>query len=93
MPEPKENHLGTIVVETKQRGRIPKSYHSYTILPYLHEDTSPKDILNIFPGFEMQRFRNKMDVKQTKIWKWLWVCWANRTAYKMKYLLTAIAMK
>ena len=58
MPEPKEVSLGSLFLKTKQRGLLPRRYHSYTIEPFLYEDKTPSEIVNIFPGFEMMRFAN-----------------------------------
>jgi len=92
--EPKEVSLGSLFLKTKQRGLLPRRYHSYTIEPFLYEDKTPNEIVNIFPGFEMMRFANDPSgIKSTPFWHWLWVVWANRVEYKMEWLLSYFATK
>ena len=94
VPEPEEKGLGELFSLAKKRAEIPKSYHSFTIIPYLEHDPTPIDCLNIFSGFEMQKFRNTdIDVKKTAFWQWLWIAWSNRSEYKMKFLLNYFATK
>ena len=94
IPDPVEMSLGKLLQKTKQRGKLTSKFHSYTLVPYLDKNPVCSDCLNLFAGFSMQRFRNtNVDVKKTTIWEWLYVCWANRSDYKMHYLLSFFALK
>ena len=94
MPEPKEVSLGSLFLKTKQRGLLPRRYHSYTVEPFLYEDKTGGEIMNIFPGFEMMRFANDpAGIEKTPFWHWLWVAWSNRVEYKMEWLLSYFATK
>ena len=93
-PKSKEEHLGTLFIKTKQRGQLLGRFHSYTVEPFLYEDKTPKGTCNVFPGFDMMRFMNDpAGIKTTQFWQWLWIAWANRDEYKMKWLLCYFATK
>ena len=93
-PHAKERSLGQIFLKTKQRGKLKNRYHSYTLVPYLDENPVASDCLNIWPGFSLHRFRNTdVDLKSTAIWEWLWVVWADRTEYKLRWLINYFAHK
>jgi len=93
IPEPTETGLGYMFLKAKQRGQL-KRFQAYTIEPYLREDTTPPKILNIFNGFEMARFAcDPTNIKSTPFWQWLWIAWANRSEYKMQWLLSYFAQK
>jgi len=92
-PDMKESTMGFYFIEAKQRGLLEGRWHSYNIEPYIGEDPTPSDQLNIFGGFDLQRFACEGDVTTTVIWEWLWVVWANRNKYKMDWLLCMFATK
>jgi len=94
LPQPQYNFLSALFLKYKQRGFLKNRYHSFTLEPYLAKDLTPDDQYNLFTGFDLHTFRNtKIDVKKTKIWEWLWVCWANREERKMSFLLNCLAHK
>lgn len=92
-PDPAEMKLSQFFILAKQKGLLESRYHSYGIEPYLYQDTTPDDKLNIFRGFDLVRFSREGDVKSTTIWEWLWVVWANRDSYKLEWLLNLFATK
>jgi len=91
--EPSEMLLGTMVIKAKQRGLLKSRWHSYTVEPYLHKDRTPSDTLNIFPPFDLLRFSVPGNFKNTAIHEWMWVIWANRDEYKMRWLTNYFAAK
>ena len=94
LPPPSEKSLSSIFIRCKQRaGSEFKEYHSAIVSPYLWEDRTPASIINIFPGFSMMRFAREGDIKKTRFYTWLWVCWANRDPYKLEWLLCYFAFK
>ena len=93
-PRPVEKALSVLITKCKQRpGSKFREFHSYCVVPYLWKDKTPRDQINIFPGFEMMKFAREGDVTKTRFWHWLWVAWANRDPYKMDWLLCYFAFK
>ena len=96
LPNPKSSTLSKMFVVAKRSGQLKKRYYGFDFIPYLRKEdsTCPPDIYNIFSGFEMQKFRNtKIDIKKTRIWKWLSKALCNNDPFKLQYLLTCIATK
>jgi len=90
----KERRLGELFLTYHQRGRLER-YYTFDCVPYsLHGDPTPKHTLNVFQGYPLSKVTyTPVDIKQTAIWQWLWIAWANRSDYKMNWLLNALAVK
>jgi len=91
----KEHQLSALFKKFHQQGRLDR-YYDFTCVPYsLHGDPTAKHTLNVFTGFPLAKVNDytQVDVMKTSIWKWIWIVWANRTQYKMDWLLNAIATK
>ena len=90
----KEHRLSELFKKYHQRGRLER-YYKFDCVPFsLHGDSTPPHTLNVFTGFPLSKVDFKpIDIKQTNIWQWLWIAWANRSDYKMNWLLNAFAIK
>ena len=95
LPDVTEKSLGKLFLLCKQRGQIKQRYHSYCLEPFLFEDKTPNECLNIFRPFELLSFSQpgEVDVRNSAVWRWLWVAWANKETYKMEWLLSYFAHK
>ena len=94
IPTDYETKLSVLFLDAKQRSHIDKEFVNFDIFPYLFEDKSPTDCYNLWSQFELVKYMNdKIDVKETKIWRWLWNAWADKDEYKMSYYLSIFAWK
>ena len=96
MPLPEKRGLGLLFLKAKKTGHIKKRFHGFTFIPYLTPDKNncTPDTYNIFKGFEMQQFRNtEVDLKATKVWRWIWEAICDKNEYKLKFFLTYLAVK
>jgi hypothetical protein len=94
MIHPKTKNFSQLLANAKQTGKLKSKYHNFTTVPYLNINPCPRDCLNIFPGFSLQRFRNTdVDVRKTTIWEWLFVVWSNRDNKKLNWLINYFATK
>ena len=75
------------------RSRSMREYHSVTYRPFSNLDPTPYDVCNLFTGFPLAKYRNKMDITKTLVWKWLFVAVCDRRKHKIDYMLNYFAMK
>ena len=94
MPPIEQKLISKLFYDYKMRpGCKLNTYHSYVVIPYLGIDPTPASQVNIFPGFDMNRFSKQGNISNTTIFHWLNVAWCNRDAYKLEWLLCFLASK